>query len=580
MTSTPEHEAVTQELSHREPVFHLTVVRPNGQEIEQDFPTNQIIIGRHERADLRLIDGMVSRSHCTIFREGKRFLCKDLQSRNGTWLNGRRLKNRGAIKSGDAIQVGPFRLVFQTPSSLARRRVSQTRTMEIKQPQPEEFTHRQEAEKVVKPLRIISNYLAEENKRGDRATAKPRREILHRNLVVLYKITEELVIKKNLDEILGHIIDQIFDIFSPSQSIILLKQKVGPPIPVKRRQGEGKGNARSVSQTIINRVLAERVGILTDNALEDPRFENGDSVIIDGIRSVMAAPIWEEQEILGVLYVDSLDFITGYQPEDLDLLTAIGHQSALAIQRSRLTEQLQEEAVANAVIRRTLGRFHSPQVVEQILSGHADLKTKETTATIFFCDIVDFTTICQTSRPGELQQLLNLFCGTVSEIVFEEQGTLDKFIGDAALTIFGAPLPQEDAPLRAIRSALKIRERLARELISLPDRLRFQVRYGIDTGPAVVGNFGSADRMDYTVLGHAVNLAARISKAAAPDQILIGSGTYEAIAQRKVVKLGAPESKRLKGVRGVQKLFAVEGTLHEQWEYGETTSSPSGKRRA
>jgi adenylate cyclase len=563
MSSTPEYWEVTEDHPGREPVFHLTIVRPNGQEIEQDFQTDRIVVGRHEKADLRLIDGMVSRNHCLIFREGRRFLVKDLQSRNGTWLNGRRLKNRGRVKAGDAIQVGPFRLVFNPASSGKSPRLSQT--IDMKHDQPEEFSHKQEAEKVVKPLKIIRNYLAEEKGTTSRAAVKPRREILNRNLVVLYKITEELVIKKNLDEILGHIIDQIFDIFSPSQSIILLKQKQGPPIPMKRRHGDGKGNARSVSRTIINRVLEERIGILTDNALEDPRFENGDSVIIDGIRSVMAAPIWEEREILGVLYVDSLDFITGYQSEDLDLLTAIGHQTALAIQRSRLTEQLQEEAVANAVIRRTLGRFHSPQVVEQILSGNADLETKETIATIFFCDIVDFTSLCQKNRPVELQRLLNLFCGTVSEIIFEEQGTLDKFIGDAALTIFGAPLPQEDAPLRAIRSALKIRERLTKEVKRLPPRLQFQVRYGIDTGPAIVGNFGSRDRMDYTVLGHAVNLAARISKAAEPDRILIGSGTYEAIARRNVVKLGAAESRKLKGVKGAQRLFEVQGMLDEKW---------------
>jgi adenylate cyclase len=563
MTASREYGEVTEDQLRREPVFHLTIVRPNGQEIEQDFPSDQIVIGRHEKADLRLIDGMVSRNHCLIFREGKRFLVKDLQSRNGTWLNGRRLKNRGAVKNGDAIQVGPFRLVFCRSAS--GKTPCASSAIDLKQAPHEEFSHKQEAEKVVKPLRIISDYLNQEAEEPSRRIAAPARDTLNRNLLTLYKITEELVIKKNLDEILDHILDQIFDIFSPSQSIILLTQKQGPPIPVKRRHGEGKDNSRSVSQTIINRVLKERVGILTDNALEDPRFENGDSVIIDGIRSVMAAPIWEDREILGVLYVDSLDFITGYQSEDLDLLTAIGHQTALAIQRSRLTEKLQEEAVANAVIRRTLGRFHSPQVVDQILSGNADLETKETVATIFFCDIVDFTSLCEKSSPADLQRLLNLFCGTVSEIIFEEQGTLDKFIGDAALTIFGAPLPQEDAPLRAIRSAVKIRDRLATEMKRLPAHLRFQVRYGIDTGPAIVGNFGSADRMDYTVLGHAVNLAARISKAAAPDQVLIGSGTYEAVATRKELRLGPPETKRLKGVKGVQRLYTVEGMDEDLW---------------
>ena len=207
------------------------------------------------------------------------------------------------------------------------------------------------------------------------------------------------------------------------------------------------GNIRPVSTTIIGRILNDRVAILTDNALEDPRFDMGDSVVIDGIRSVMAAPIWEERTILGVIYVDSLDIAAGYQAEDLDLLTAIGHQAALAIQRWKLTERLNEEAINRAIIRqKNLSRFHSSQVVDLILKGAADLQVRETVATIFFCDIVGFTTLCETITPKQLQQILNLFCTTVNEIVFQEQGTLDKFIGDAAMAIYGAPFPQADAP--------------------------------------------------------------------------------------------------------------------------------------
>jgi adenylate cyclase len=379
--------------------------------------------------------------------------------------------------------------------------------------------------------------------------------------LALYRIAEQLVVKKDLEEILDHIMEQIFDIFSPSQATILLRENDGPPVPVKQRHAEGKGNARSISSTIINRVLSDRVGVLTDNALEDPRFEMGDSVVIDGIRSVLAAPIWEEENILGVLYVDSLDFVAGYQPEDLDLLVALGHQAALAVQRSKLTEKLRMEAVANAVIRQNLGRFHSSQVVDLILKGAADLDVKETVATFFFCDIVDFTSLCETCTPRELQLLLNLFCQTINQIVFQEQGTLDKFIGDAAMTIFGAPLRQEDAPLRAVRSALKIRESLAGALKTLPRKLRFQVRYGIDTGQAVVGNFGSPERIDYTVLGHAVNIANRICKTADPDQILIGPGAFAQIKDKNLVKIRSIESRRLKGLKGAMRLFEVEGLL-------------------
>jgi adenylate cyclase len=539
-------------------MFHLTIVRPDGHEVEQGFSHDKIIVGRHDKCDLRLVDSLISRNHCLIFREGDRYLVKDLASRNGTWLNGRKVKNRGTIKRGDAIQVGPFRIIFEPGVPTADSR--QVRTLDMRGTEREPFMHKDEAEQVVKPLGMISSYLSEASRVRQRPK-KARRERLNRNLLTIYKITEELVVKEDLDQILERIMDLLFDTFDPSQAAILLREGSGPPLPKKERCAEGTGNARAVSNTIINRVLTDRVGIITDNALEDPRFDSGDSVIIDGIRSVMAAPIWEDQSILGVLYLDSLDFINGYQSEDLDLLTAIGHQTALAIQRHNLTEMLKEEAVKSAVIRENLGRFHSPAVVDLILKGAADLEVKETLATIFFCDVVHFTSLCESCTPKQLQNLLNVFCKTVSEVIFQEQGTLDKFIGDAALTIFGAPLPQEDAPLRAVRAALKIREQLNKARRTIPPELHFQVRYGIDSGNAVVGNFGSDERMDYTILGHAVNLASRISKAAAPDQILIGAETFAGIQESKLFKIKSVGRRRLKGVKGTMKLFEVQGFL-------------------
>jgi adenylate cyclase len=355
--------------------------------------------------------------------------------------------------------------------------------------------------------------------------------------------------------------DQIFDIFTPSQATILLRDGEEEPVPQKERAAAEEGNIRPVSTTIIGRILSDRVAILTDNALEDPRFDMGDSVVIDGIRSVMAAPIWEERTILGVIYVDSLDIAAGYQAEDLDLLTAIGHQAALAIQRWKLTERLNEEAIHRAIIRQNLSRFHSSQVVDLILKGAADLQVRETVATIFFCDIVGFTTLCETITPKQLQQILNLFCMTVNEIVFQEQGTLDKFIGDAAMAIYGAPFPQADAPVRAVRSALSLREKLIQEVKKLEPELRFQVRYGINTGNAIVGNFGSDERMDYTILGHAVNLASKICQAADPDQILIGPETFDQIQGESLFAVQKVGSRALKGIKGKLRLFEVTDVL-------------------
>ncbi len=294
-------------------MFQVTVFRHDGKEFEQEFDNDRIVVGRHEDCDLRLVSDMVSRNHCVIFREGKRFLVKDLVSRNGTWVNGRRIRTRKHIKRGDAIQVGPFRVVFRPDR--AADAPDETRARKRGEVSRELFVHKTETEEVMKPVGMISNYLSEATSELPPESTKVRRERLNRNLLTLYSITEDLVVTKDLPEILDHIMDRIFEIFSPSQATILLREGDDSLVPEKHRHTKGKGNIRAISSTILKRVLDDRVGVLTDDAQEDPRFEMGDSVVIHGIRSVMAAPIWEERTILGVLYVDSLDLVAGYQRE-------------------------------------------------------------------------------------------------------------------------------------------------------------------------------------------------------------------------------------------------------------------------
>jgi adenylate cyclase len=541
-------------------MFSLTVLKTDREVLKKNFSNEKIVVGRDENCDLRLFHSLISRNHFQLRREGKRHVVKDLSSRNGTWVNGRRIQNRKEIRVGDIIQVGPYRLLFRpdAPSSTEVQITNETESKTIS----EEISTGTRREEVVEPLGIISSYISETTGAHERVPTKLRRERISRNLLTLYRITEELVSPdKDLDEILDYVMDEIFEIFSPARATVLLRDQDNPPIPAKQRTAEGHKDLNPISNTIVNRILQDRVSILTDDALQDPRFNKGESVIIDGIRSAMAAPIWEGRTILGLVYVDRLDVQGGYHSEDLDLLTAMGHQVALAIQRRRLTEKLREQAVSNAVIRQNLSRFHSSQVVDLILEGAADLETKEAVPTIFFCDIVHFTEICEKALPRQLQDILNLFCKTVNEIVFDEQGTLDKFIGDAAMIIFGAPLPQADAPFRAIRSALRIRETLTNSMFMLSPELRFHVRYGINTGHAIVGNFGSDERMEYTVLGNAVNLASRISESAGPDQILIGHSTYEAIRDKGVFDIRKAGSKRFKGIRGRKKLFEIKDML-------------------
>ena len=213
-------------------MFNLVIIRPDGKEVEESFIGHQTIVGRHEKCDLRLVDSMVSRNHCLILSEGKRFVVKDLESRNGTWVNGRRIKNRRNIKVGDVIQIGPFRLLFSPLTSLTcSQDLSKPRQWILPTSDQEPFVHKHETERIVKPLGMISSYLSEATENAERVPTRVRRERLNPNLLTLYRITEELVVTKDLDEILDYVMDQIFDIFTPSQATILLRDGEEAPVP-------------------------------------------------------------------------------------------------------------------------------------------------------------------------------------------------------------------------------------------------------------------------------------------------------------------------------------------------------------
>jgi adenylate cyclase len=185
--------------------------------------------------------------------------------------------------------------------------------------------------------------------------------------------------------------------------------------------------------------------------------------------------------------------------------------------------------------RKILERFHSPEVVDFIINSGEDLTIpQERTATIVFSDIVGFTKLADKMTPIEVSQMLNKYFSAMTEIIFDYNGTLDKYIGDAIMAVFGAPIERQTDAERAIWAAIEM-------LNALPDvDDEIEIRIGINTGKVVAGSLGAHNRMEYTVLGDAVNVASRLEKMAWPGQILIGEGTYEYVKGKfEIASLGA-----------------------------------------
>ncbi|MGB9872640.1 MAG: GAF domain-containing protein [Anaerolineae bacterium] len=195
-----------------------------------------------------------------------------------------------------------------------------------------------------------------------------------------------------------------------------------------------------------------------------------------------------------------------------------------------LTEQRRLEA-QERFIRETFQRYVSPAVVQRLLEDSASMRLggQRQEVTVLFADLRGFTSFSERCGPEELVEVLNRYLAIGAEAVLAEEGTLDKFIGDAVMAIFNAPLPQPDHSLRAIRAALRIRDAARAHHPSIPATWRLEYGIGIAVGEAVVGNVGTPQQLNYTAIGACVNLAKRLEEMAAPGQILLSRELYQQV---------------------------------------------------
>ena len=229
-------------------------------------------------------------------------------------------------------------------------------------------------------------------------------------------------------------------------------------------------------------------------------------------------------------------------------------------------KQVAEDAKAEAQLKTQqmedvsgqLAKYLSPQIYESIFSGkqNVEVKSYRKKITVFFSDIVNFTAISDKLESEELTALLNFYLNEMSQIALKHGATIDKYIGDAIMIFFGDPESfgiEEDAR-RCVAMAVEMQQRMAElwgywsKHFGLKKDL--EIRVGINTGYCTVGNFGSEDRLDYTVVGAAVNLASRLESAATPSGILVSEETYFQV--KDYFSFDAPQQLELKGLeRGV-----------------------------
>ncbi len=486
-------------------------------------------IGRHPNQSIQLLDRVVSKEHAVVLRQSESaFLIEDGGSRNGTYLNGDLLRGQAPLKHGDKVTIGSTDLFFYDEprtQPIANRVTIHADGME---------THIRSR---LAPL-VDERFMPEAKVKDEAAL---RRD--YEKLRIANELSQSIGVEMDLEVLLQKILDKAFEIFPADRGVILINQP-GPssdqveqdtslliPRVARSRKGDADLDNVRISQAILSEILREKQAVLSSDAMMDSRFSKSHSIVLEQIRSTMSVPLMHEQRVLGVIHLDSRIALGAFTEKDLQILTGFARQASVMIEHNRLLDKMREEILA----REHLDRLLSPQLVEEVLSGRLQLKTggELREATVMFADIRGFTTLSEQLAPQQVVTMLNAYFELMVDVIFKYSGTLDKFIGDEIMAVWGAPLTSPADAERAVMAAVEMQQDLAvfNQQRAARGEPVIQIGIGLNTGEVVAGYMGSTRSMNYTVMGDTVNTAARFCSAAGPTEILIGQNTYAQVGR-------------------------------------------------
>ncbi len=352
-----------------------------------------------------------------------------------------------------------------------------------------------------------------------------------RELETIYKIDRIRDAEKDFDAMLHAVLVELCDVVSSEMGYIMLYQ-------------ESQEKELELRAFTLDGLTTEHHYFGTVQRISRQALDEGQMICLNklegGVRSIIAVPLILNEHIIGVFGLVNSTHPKGFDGEDQRMLTAITSQVDTAI-----FERLEQRRM-----RTLLSRSVDPKVVEHLLQrANLDvLDGERVVITVLFADLRESTQWAERTKPEELVKSLNLFLSQMTEVIFKYGGTLDKFVGDEVIGLFGTPVHMEDHAYKAAAAALEM-QAIQRQLQA---RLREQgqelpaMGVGVSSGEAIAGEFGHPIRSEFTALGRIVNLGSRLCGAAAPGQILVSHVTYEAIEHSAVLKELEPIA--LKGI--------------------------------
>lgn len=334
----------------------------------------------------------------------------------------------------------------------------------------------------------------------------------NKELETIYRIDNIRDQHLPFDEMLNVVLGELRKVFQAEAGFIMLYNQAEKLLEL-RATTKNDLFPLSPHMEFINRVANE--------SLQQAKLVSYNDVA-SPLHSMMCIPLILNGEIIGVLGVVNRYGRRGFDTEDRRLLNAIGSQMDTAI----------FESIEQRRLRQILGRSVDPHVMERLLSSPTTMLNRDRSVlSVLYADIRGSTALAERTEPDLLVAFINDYLGRMADVILAHEGTLDKFVGDEVMALFGAPLPQPDHALRSIRAALEM-QRVHQEVMRTWKTKGIDespIGIGIATGDLIIGEFGCEQRMDYTVIGRAANLGSRICGAAKGGQVLISQETYDIV---------------------------------------------------
>ncbi|MBL8997015.1 MAG: FHA domain-containing protein [Gemmatimonadales bacterium] len=487
-----------------------------GNEHRFDLTGNApLSVGRAVTNDCPVVDPTISRKHAELRLTPQGVEVTDAGSSNGTFVNGVQIEH-SLVVPGDQVTFGKvaFKLEAVTP------------VRPVAAPAPAGAPARPGAPKggatIVRQIPKTGESFAMGLSAivDPNASAAGQAQQDSRRLSILLEVSKGLTRAADIDALLDKIAGYAFQVLETDRCAILLMDEYRQLQPKISRDRRGDNASSEIPQSIARMAVDDKVAVLSDDAGEDQRF-TGQSVLLQKVRSAMCVPlVGSEDRALGVLYVDNFS-LKRFTESDLDFLIAFAGIAAVALENGQFAERIKREALA----RSNFERFFTPHLAARIASSPDAVKLggDKRRVAVLFSDIRGFTALSETMNPDQMAALLTEYFTEMVECVFRHGGTLDKFIGDAVMAQWGAPIGEHDDCDRAMQAALDMMAELDRlnARWRVEGRPTVEIGIGLNVGDVFAGNIGSDRRLEYTVIGDPVNVSSRLCGAAEKGEILL-----------------------------------------------------------